>query len=682
MTSRGRETEKKTKVRRKFNLRLRARLILAFALIALIPLTLLTVVVIEQTQSTVTSMVNATLTDQANRIAASIASSIQQLTYDLQNLAVNPSIEQLAVIRPTSILRDLGLEGKTVEEMEEMMAETRNLEGNSRTQAFLESTVAEYQRFSQLIVVNMDGMVLGATERPDRFIHLDEHWFQAAIEQEVYISDFQQLPDKDEAGLVMSTVIYRSSSLATGAARPAGAVRGLVPMSFFSGTMVPILADIAGGELQLLSSGQVVLDIKNTDQGPAVEIFLAGQRPPAISLADAESRTAGLTSGGEEALTAAARVELGENSSFGHSWEIRIAQPTRYALSLVHRLSTLGYVGIVVTGLVVVIVAFILARGISLPLVQLTAHARDVAQGRLRQYKPKKLRPDETGELTTAFNEMTAQLARLLHRVRSASEALATSSQEISAGMEEMAAGAQTQSEDVQSGTRRIEEMNEAMAAMEQRAKEAVVLSQNATEAAAQGEIQAGEAVEGMNTIKQSVESLTKQTQEIGKILALIRDIAEQTNLLALNAAIEAARAGEQGRSFAVVAQEVGDLAIRSQKATEEIEQALKRIQKDTARSLESVEKGQQEVHEVRSALQNITQAAKETEALVQQIAGESLAQAARTREAVALFLSIGEITEQTAAGTEETAAAAQNLAELAQQLQEIIASFQEQPEN
>lgn len=682
MTSRGRETEKKTKVRRTFNLRLRARLILAFALIALIPLTLLTVVVIEQTQSTVTSMVNATLTDQANRIAASIASSIQQLTYDLQNLAVNPSIEQLAVVRPTSILRDLGLEGKTVEEMEEMMAETRNLEGNSRTQAFLESTVAEYQRFSQLIVVNMDGMVLGATERPDRFIHLDEHWFQAAIEQEVYISDFQQLPDKDEAGLVMSTVIYRSSSLATGAARPAGAVRGLVPMSFFSDTMVPILADIAGGELQLLSSGQVVLDIKNTDQGPAVEIFLAGQRPPAISLADAESRAAGLTSGGEEALTAAARVELGENSSFGHSWEIRIAQPTRYALSLVHRLSTLGYVGIVVTGLVVVIVAFILARDISLPLVQLTAHARDVAQGRLRQYKPKKLRRDETGELTTAFNEMTAQLARLLHRVRSASEALATSSQEISAGMEEMAAGAQTQSEDVQSGTRRIEEMNEAMAAMEQRAKEAVVLSQNATEAAAQGEIQAGEAVEGMNTIKQSVESLTKQTQEIGKILALIRDIAEQTNLLALNAAIEAARAGEQGRSFAVVAQEVGDLAIRSQKATEEIEQALKRIQKDTARSLESVEKGQQEVHEVRSALQNITQAAKETEALVQQIAGESLAQAARTREAVALFLSIGEITEQTAAGTEETSAAAQNLAELAQQLQEIIASFQEQPEN
>ena len=66
----------------------------------------------------------------------------------------------------------------------------------------------------------------------------------------------------------------------------------------------------------------------------------------------------------------------------------------------------------------------------------------------------------------------------------------------------------------------------------------------------------------------------------------------------------------------------------------------------------------------------------------MQLIAGESLAQAARTRETVVLFLSIGEITEQTAEGTVETASAAQNLAELAQQLQEIIASFQEQPEN
>lgn len=677
MTSSDKEKEK-NKSAPKFNLRLRARLIFAFVLIAVVPLAVLTLVVISQTQSTVTSMVEATLTDQVQRIADSLSSSILQLTYDLENLAVNPSIEQMAIIRPTTTIRELGLENKTAAEMETIMAETRNLEANSRTQDFLKSTVEEFQRFSQLVVVNTDGMVIGATERPDRFIHLDEHWYKAALDQVLYISDIQPLPDKDEAGLVMSTVIYRSSSLATGNARPAGAIRGLVPISYFTKAILPIVAEIPGGELQLLSAGRVVMEVKNTDQGPAVNIYLSGDGPSPITVGSADQKV-GQTSGGEAAISAAAVVSAPTLASFTHDWQIRIAQPTRQALTLVYSLRTFGYAGVAITGLVVLIVALALSRGITNPLIQLTSHARNVAAGKLQQYKPKRLRRDETGELTTAFNEMTSQLARMLHRIRTASGALAASSQEISAGMEEMAAGAQQQSEDVHRGTSQIEEMNDAMANMERKAQEAVALSRNTTASAALGEQQAAQAVEGMDAIKRSVDSLSKQTQEIGKILALIRDIAEQTNLLSLNAAIEAARAGEQGRSFAVVAQEVGDLAIRSQKAVEEIEQALRKIHAETARSLETVEKGQHEVHEVREVLQHITQAAQDTEHLVQEIANECLAQTARTQAAVALFQAIGDVTEQTAAGTEQTAASAQNLSELALQLQGIIAHFQEQ---
>ncbi|HBN94993.1 MAG TPA: hypothetical protein DDZ66_01725 [Firmicutes bacterium] len=177
--------------------------------------------------------------------------------------------------------------------------------------------------------------------------------------------------------------------------------------------------------------------------------------------------------------------------------------------------------------------------------------------------------------------------------------------------------------------------------------------------------------------MKTSVDGLGEQTEEIAKILGFIRDIAEQTNLLALNASIEAARAGEQGRSFAVVAQEVGELAARSQKATAEIDQVLRRIRSETLRSIASVEDGQKQVLEVQSALQEITRAAQDTEILIQEIARESIDQTGRTKEAVALFEAIGEVTEQTAAGAEQTAASAQNLAELAQQLQDIIASFQ-----
>jgi methyl-accepting chemotaxis protein len=89
------------------------------------------------------------------------------------------------------------------------------------------------------------------------------------------------------------------------------------------------------------------------------------------------------------------------------------------------------------------------------------------------------------------------------------------------------------------------------------------------------------------------------------------------------------------------------------------------------------VEDGQKQVLEVQSALQEITRAAQDTEILIQEIARESIDQTGRTKEAVALFEAIGEVTEQTAAGAEQTAASAQNLAELAQQLQDIIASFQ-----
>ena len=185
-----------------------------------------------------------------------------------------------------------------------------------------------------------------------------------------------------------------------------------------------------------------------------------------------------------------------------------------------------------------------------------------------------------------------------------------------------------------------------------------------------------------MDTIKQSVESLTKQTQEIGKILALIRDIAEQTNLLALNAAIEAARAGEQGRSFAVVAQEVGDLAIRSQQATEEIEQALKRIQGIPPAPWRAWKRANRKSMRCGPPCRESPRRPKPRKNWCRRFPAECLAQAGRTRAAVDLFQSIGDITEQTAAGTEETAAAAQSLADLAQQLQEIMADFQEQADN
>ncbi|MBB6521585.1 methyl-accepting chemotaxis protein [Pseudoteredinibacter isoporae] len=106
------------------------------------------------------------------------------------------------------------------------------------------------------------------------------------------------------------------------------------------------------------------------------------------------------------------------------------------------------------------------------------------------------------------------------------------------------------------------------------------------------------EAVDEMNKIAESVhassqhiERLNMQSGEINSIINTIQEIADQTNLLALNAAIEAARAGEQGRGFAVVADEVRQLAARTCQSTSEISSMISKIQEDTGSASSSMEK-------------------------------------------------------------------------------------------
>lgn len=158
--------------------------------------------------------------------------------------------------------------------------------------------------------------------------------------------------------------------------------------------------------------------------------------------------------------------------------------------------------------------------------------------------------------------------------------------------------------------------------------------SEKATEAANIGETSVAKTIEGMEAISDTmrgirgtIHTLEQRSGEIGAIIEVIDDIAEQTNLLALNAAIEAARAGEAGRGFAVVADEVRKLAERSAKATREISDLIKGIQKETALAVGATQKGNAKVEEgaqlasdTGSALSQIKAAASQVAALLHEI--------------------------------------------------------------
>ena len=143
--------------------------------------------------------------------------------------------------------------------------------------------------------------------------------------------------------------------------------------------------------------------------------------------------------------------------------------------------------------------------------------------------------------------------------------------------------------------------------------------------------------IDGMNTIRETIQETSKRikrlgesSQEIGNIVELISDIAEQTNILALNASIQASMAGEAGRGFAVVADEVQRLAERAANATKQIEVLVRTIQTDTNEAVVSMERSTTDVvggallaENAGAALEEIEQVSNQIASLVQNISGQ-----------------------------------------------------------
>jgi len=221
-------------------------------------------------------------------------------------------------------------------------------------------------------------------------------------------------------------------------------------------------------------------------------------------------------------------------------------------------------------------------------------------------------------------------------------------------------------------------------------AERAADVARHSVEVAHKGGDAVRRTIDGMNTIRETIQETSKRikrlgesSQEIGNIVELINDIAEQTNILALNASIQSSMAGDAGRGFAVVADEVQRLAERAAAATKQIEVLVRTIQTDTNEAVVSMERSTTDVvggallaENAGAALGEIEQVSNQIASLVQNISGSSRQQTGAAQNIARNMKVLKEISAQTAESTQATSIAIAKLAELSAGLRKSAAGF------
>ncbi|MCL6589453.1 MAG: cache domain-containing protein [Firmicutes bacterium] len=254
--------------------------------------------------------------------------------------------------------------------------------------------------------------------------------------------------------------------------------------------------------------------------------------------------------------------------------------------------------------------------------------------------------------ITRPFNSSINNLTRSAEQVAAASAELSTSSQQLSSGSAEQAAALEETSSTLEESASMIQQNTE-------HTKQAALLAKQAKELSDKGNQEMQEMITSMAELK-------KSSTQIAKIIKVIDDIAFQTNILALNAAIEAARAGEAGMGFAVVAEEVRNLAQRSAQAA-----------KDTTAIIESnidlSDKGTQVVEMVKASLAEIALQIKKVSELMEEIAAASQEQYQGIAQVNQALAQVETVTQQNSSTADESAAASAELYAQAQSMMNAV---------
>ena len=383
----------------------------------------------------------------------------------------------------------------------------------------------------------------------------------------------------------------------------------------------------------------------------------------------------------------------------------------------------------IIAGVIVILLIIYYVRIIAVPIKKLSGIARKTSVGEIEAIKEDTNRKDEIGVLIESFKQMqeylllkaeqankiaegdltvevkaisdddimgvafTSMVNNLRQQIKEITEGvnvISSSSSEIMAMVSQLASGSAETASSITETSSTIEEIKQTAEVSNQKAIEVAESAAKIAGVSQNGNKAVTETIEGMNKIKQQMESiaaiviqLSEKSIMIGDITTAVNDIAEQSNLLAVNASIEAAKAGEQGKGFSVVAQEIKNLSERSKESTAQIKTIISDIQKEISRAVMATEQGGKVIDEglrlSSSASEVITTLAASIEQAAQsslQIAAASQQQVVGMDQIATAMESINEASVQASSSTKQTEESLIGLNNLGEKLSNLMKKY------